>query len=99
MAALTTTIAAGVTAATAIYGAVKADEARADQKKQIKEEQDIQKKEIATQKEEALKKRKEAIDLQRRQLLGSGDSGKYAVAGYRPTTINSENTLTGVVLG
>lgn len=110
MAAFTTSIMAGITAAAPVVSAVstaisgiKSIEAAETQKREIKKQQKIEATALKEQKTKQLTKRKEMIKAKRRQLLGAGDRfsiGQTGATGVLPEpSLAGTETLAGGALG
>jgi hypothetical protein len=81
------------------YGAVKnveiAEKGQQQQADMLKEQQKTQAQELKKQQEESLAKRKQSIDMQRKQMLGAGDTAY----GINQTTDAGADTGSGSLLG
>jgi len=97
MAAVSTIAALATTAAgiASIDQTIKGDEARRKQAGEQKKFQEEQKAEIGRQKDIAADKRKQAIDLKRRQLYGAGDQ-QYSLTG-KALTSNAPSTSNAIM--
>ena len=96
-------IAAAVTAISAVYGGVKAEEHYQEQKgqqeAQAKKEEALQKKAITGQEAEALARRKQQIDIQRKQILQGKSGYNIGPTGALGVTGQAIPTLSGSQLG
>jgi NADPH-dependent glutamate synthase beta subunit-like oxidoreductase len=88
-----------ISGAASAYSSVKtaevATQGQQQQADMLKEQQKTQAQELKKQQEESLAKRKQSIDMQRKQMLGAGDTAY----GINQTTDAGADTGSGSLLG
>lgn len=105
-AAVLTAVAAAGSAYSSIKQAETAEKAQKEQAKLLEEQNKAQADEIKQAKAEALAKRKDVINKQRKQIFGAGDTtydinmtGAMGVMGNEGATSTTGGSITGAILG